>query len=255
MLMHDAELTSRRQLVEWLNHLLDLQMTKVEQCGTGAALCQVFDSIGLEIPVPMNKVKFNANTEYAYRANFTILQECFLKNRIDRPVNVESLIKCKPQDNLEFLQWAYKYWYENTPSHDTSDYNGLDRRKGMPTAGGGGGGGAGRPATSSVQRTIGRGAMAQRPNSAATAATAALQQENTMLKENVVGLERERDFYFGKLRDIELLIQQAVEEDPEIEKDEDGLIKHIQNILYSTEDGFEIPAEGEGEPLDDQETF
>ena len=84
-------------------------------------------------------------------------------------------------------------------------------------------------------------------------ASAALQQENNTLKETVTGLERERDFYFNKLRDIELLVQQACEEDPEIEKQEDGLIKHIQTILYSTEDGFEIPAEAEG--LDDQETF
>jgi RP/EB family microtubule-associated protein len=83
--------------------------------------------------------------------------------------------------------------------------------------------------------------------------SAALQQENNTLKETVQGLERERDFYFSKLRDIELLVQQACEEDPEIEKQEDGLIKHIQTILYSTEDGFEIPAEAEG--LDDQETF
>ena len=60
-------------------------------------------------------------------------------------------------------------------------------------------------------------------------------QENNALKETVVGLERERDFYFSKLRDIELLCQQAVDADPELEKEEDGLIKHIQAILYSTE--------------------
>ena len=59
--------------------------------------------------------------------------------------------------------------------------------------------------------------------------------ENAQLKETVTGLERERDFYFSKLRDIELLLQQAVEADPEIEKDEDGLVKQIQAILYSTE--------------------
>ena len=70
-----------------------------------------------------------------------------------------------------------------------------------------------------------------------------------------MGLERERDFYFSKLRDIELLVQQAVEEDPEIEKQEDGLVKQIQAILYSTEEGFEIPAEGEAVEGDDQETF
>ena len=59
--------------------------------------------------------------------------------------------------------------------------------------------------------------------------------ENTQLKQTVEGLERERDFYFSKLRDIELLVQQAVEQDPEIEKDENGLVKLIQAILYSTE--------------------
>jgi RP/EB family microtubule-associated protein len=81
---------------------------------------------------------------------------------------------------------------------------------------------------------------------------AALREENTQLKETVSGLERERDFYFSKLRDIELLIQQAMEADPELEKDE-GLLKQIQNILYSTEEGFEIPAEGiEGA---EEETF
>lgn len=40
------ELRFRRQeLLNWLNQLLQLNVTKVEQCGTGAALCQVFDSI------------------------------------------------------------------------------------------------------------------------------------------------------------------------------------------------------------------
>jgi len=73
-----------------------------------------------------------------------------------------------------------------------------------------------------------------------------------VLKETVASLEREREFYYGKLRDIELLIQHAIDEDPEVEKQEDGIVKQIQAVLYTTEDGFEIPAE---EELDDQETF
>lgn len=40
-----------------------------------AALCQVFDSIFLD--VPMSKVKFNVNTEYAYIQNFKVLQSGF----------------------------------------------------------------------------------------------------------------------------------------------------------------------------------
>ena len=36
-----------------------------------------------------------------------------------------------------------------------------------------------------------------------------------------------------------------MENEPAIENDENGLVKNIQAILYSTEEGFEIPAEAE----------
>lgn len=72
-----------------------------------------------------------------------------------------------------------------------------------------------------------------------------MRQEIEAHKEAIAGLEKERDFYFSKLRDIELLLQTAIEENPELEKEDNGLVKEIQTILYSTEDGFEIPAEAE----------
>ena len=155
------------------------------------------------------------------------------------------------QDNLEFLQWTKKFWDLNFPDHD---YDAVSRRKGGGLTGGPG-------ATSRAPAAPAGGARrggvtpsgGARVAKAAGPGSAALQQENATLKETVIGLERERDFYFSKLRDIELLIQQACEEDPEIEKQEDGLIKQIQTILYSTEEGFELPAEGD--VLDDQETF
>jgi len=243
---------SRQELLQWLNNLLQLNVTKVEQCGTGAALCQIYDSIFQD--VPMARVKFNVNTEYAYLQNFKILQSCFTKHQIDRLVPVEALIKCKMQDNLEFLQWTKRFWDQYFPG---GDYDAIGRRKasGAPPSGG-------PPAAAS--RTSGAGAArrgvtpttgAAKPARAVGAgASSAISLENSQLKETVVGLERERDFYFSKLRDIELLLQQAVDADPEIEKDEEGLVKHIQAILYSTEEGFEIPAETEGAG-DDLETF
>ncbi|KAL5612703.1 hypothetical protein BROUX41_004208 [Berkeleyomyces rouxiae] len=240
---------SRQELVAWLNNLLQLNITKVEQCGTGAALCQVFDSIYMNLP--MSRVKFNANSEYAYVQNFKILQNCFAKHGIDKPIPVTSLVKCKMQDNLEFLQWTKKFWDLNFPDHE---YDAVARRKGgaLPPSGG-----ARAPAVSGGARRAGGGTtptMAPRATSkTGGGASLALQQENNALKENVAGLERERDFYFSKLRDIELLVQQAVELDPELEKEEDGLVKQIQTILYSTEEGFEIPAEEAA--VDDQETF
>ena len=36
---------SRTELIAWLNDLLQVNYTKVEQCGTGGAYCQIMDSI------------------------------------------------------------------------------------------------------------------------------------------------------------------------------------------------------------------
>ncbi|EXJ86583.1 RP/EB family microtubule-associated protein [Capronia epimyces CBS 606.96] len=231
---------SRQELLAWLNGLLQLNITKVEQCGTGAALCQLFDSIFLDIP--MSRVKFNVNTEYAYIQNFKILQNCFTKHGIDRTVPVESLVKCKMQDNLEFLQWSKRFWDQYFPGHD---YDAVARRKGAGAPAAGAVPAAARTSTgTSTTRKVGTTPVnrpAPRALGGSTASTTALKQENEQLKEAIAGLEKERDFYFSKLRDIELLLQTAVEQDPSIEEDENGLVKNIQTILYSTEEGFEIP--------------
>jgi len=156
------------------------------------------------------------------------------------------------QDNLEFLQWTKRFWDQYYPG---GDYDAVGRRKGAAIPSSTGPAAPRAAAAAAGPRRGGGTTPTTGPRLGAKVggpSTAALQAENNTLKETVVGLERERDFYFSKLRDIELLIQQACEEDPELEKQEDGLIKQIQTILYSTEEGFEIP---EGEQLDDQETF
>jgi len=241
---------SRQELLAWVNKLLQLNLTRVEQCGTGSAYCQIFDSIFLD--VPMTKVKFQVNTEYMYIQNFKVLQNTFAKHAIDRTVPVESLIKCKMQDNLDFLQFSKRYWDQYYPG---GDYDAVARRKGSGPVPSGGGGP--RASTTNARRPLAGGAAPRtRTPQGGGAASAALQHENGVLKETVVGLERERDFYFSKLRDIELLIQQAIDADPELDKDDNNILKQIQVILYSTEEGFEIPAEGEGEGEGlEEETF
>ncbi|KAI5221586.1 hypothetical protein E4T42_02465 [Aureobasidium subglaciale] len=264
----------RQELLQWLNSLCSLNLTRVEQCGTGAPFCAIYDSIFLDLP--MARVKFNASADYAYLDNFKILSNAFRKHHVDRPIPVEQLVKCKMQDNLEFLQWTKRFWdqhypgwsasYTNTTSTCTNeelggDYDALARRKNQSV----GSAPAAAPRASTTRRAPAVSATSAAVTRTRTplggsgggAQTAALTQENNALKETVQGLERERDFYFSKLRDIELLVQGAMEAEPELEKDEGGLLKQIQTILYSTEEGFEIPAEVDDEEgeLIEEETF
>src|SRR5271168_359681 len=125
------------------------------------------------------------------------------------------------QDNLEFLQWTKRYWDQYFPG---GDYDAVARRRGSgapPAASAP----ASRTSTGAARRgtTPTTGGRVAKTGISGSVGSVALQQENSNLKETVQGLEREREFYFNKLRDIELLVQQACEEDPEIEKQEDGL--------------------------------
>lgn len=48
------------------------------------------------------------------------------------------------------------------------------------------------------------------------------------MKSAIRDMEKERDFYFGKLRNIELICQEK-------EGDEDDTLSRIINILYATD--------------------
>merc|ERR1719217_1239479 len=61
------------------------------------------------------------------------------------------------------------------------------------------------------------------------------------MKLTVEGLEKERDFYFGKLRDVEVMCQ-------ENEATGGELVRKVLDILYQTEDGFSVPDEEDGVP-------
>lgn len=67
--------------------------------------------------------------------------------------------------------------------------------------------------------------------------TVTLNRTVTELRISVDELEKERDFYFNKLREIEIAAQQVTDHGLLQSK----LFKDITEILYKTEEGFEAP--------------
>ncbi len=68
-----------------------------------------------------------------------------------------------------------------------------------------------------------------------------LTKNNAELRIEVDGVEKERDFYFDKLREIEVMLQDLDESSKN-----NTVTQSIFKILYATADGFE-QVEGEGE--------
>ncbi|XP_016991621.1 microtubule-associated protein RP/EB family member 1 isoform X5 [Drosophila rhopaloa] len=281
-----SENLSRHDMLAWVNDCLQSQFSKIEELCTGAAYCQFMDML-FPNSVPVKRVKFRTNLEHEYIQNFKILQAGFKKMSVDKIIPIDKLIKGRFQDNFEFLQWFKKFFDANYDGRDydasavregapmgfgsgagkslpgTAASGVASSYRRAPTA-------TTRPATTSAVKPISK--VLPRTNNAAPASriTAGANSTGTVKKNdagnsvnnqqieemsnqvmdmriNLEGLEKERDFYFSKLRDIEILCQEA--DDGEAHP----LIQKILDILYATEVGHDGFAPPDDAPPEDEE--
>ncbi|KAL9180672.1 LOW QUALITY PROTEIN: hypothetical protein ACHAXT_011125 [Thalassiosira profunda] len=315
-MMDGAYFTSRNELLTFLNTLLDLNLSKIEQTASGAVACQL--------------------TEYIFPGSVP----CPGSTGRPNPATMDKLIRGKYQDNLEFCQWL-KAFFDQTAPMMAGGREGYDpvavRAKGK------GGKGcrdeqreasacARRPARERDVGPAGRGAerghradgndrcfagasrraagappprraararrlppgsgssaaskenkanarppaqprsKAGAPTSAASAAKVAkLEEENRALKSETAALttkyselelassememnlntiESERDFYFEKLRGIEVMLQVRNEEAEAGSGDVNRVMDSIFKVMYATQDD-DIAVDDEGNLVGD----
>jgi EB1-like C-terminal motif len=181
-------------------------------------------------------------------------------------------------DNLEFCQWLKAFHDQFGVSRTDYDAAGIrSKGKGTSVWCSGSSRGASRPvpARRPAPTTTARAPAAKAPSatsrplrerptakqtqsnpspsaSKSTDPDAALVKKNTdlaakveELEQNLVDIEKERDFYFAKLRDVEIMLQVNQEKVPE-ERDYDALIEKVFKVLYATaEDNLVVTDDGE----------
>merc|ERR1719492_734026 len=212
--------------------------------------------------VQLKKVKFKTKLEHEYIQNFKVLQAAFKRMTVDKIVPVDKLIKGRFQDNFEFLQWFKKFFDANYSGEEydpVAARGGIDLSGGnghapsmsrMPVASSNGHSPAAKPMAKRAPAPRVPAAPRSRPAGGGGASTAQIEELNAVILEKnltIEGLEKERDFYFGKLRDIEVLAQ---EQESAIDSPGDFGQK-ILELLYATEEGFAVPEE-EGDDLPPQ---
>lgn len=103
-IMSEAYRVSRREIIDWINNTLELNVEKIEQLGTAAVYCQLFEA-HFPKSLKVKQVNWMAKSEHEFVQNFKILQKGFAKRKFKKIIDVKKLVACKYQDNLEFIQW------------------------------------------------------------------------------------------------------------------------------------------------------
>lgn len=251
-IMDGAYFVGRNEILQWINDRLQLNLTKIEQAASGAVQCQMMDMTFPGV-VPLHKVNFDAKTEYDFIQNYKILQDVFNKLKIDKHIEVNKLVKARPLDNLEFLQWLKRYCDSINGGIMNENYDPVERRRkgGKDPAPkafkknskslqannvlNSGAGEVGVMKTSGFKQGSGHSPV---DGTDYSEEIQALSKEITDLKLSVDLLEKERDFYFGKLRDIEVLCQTSeVENLP--------MAVAIKKILYAVDEKESALAEAQ----------
>jgi microtubule-associated protein, RP/EB family len=228
--MEENLFLSRHDLLNWLNHLLDTSYSKVEELSTGVAFCLVFHNVYPDA-LHKSKILFSAKHDYESLKNFKLLQSGFVKKKIGKTFDAEKLIRGKYIDNFQFLQWVK--WFHDSHTRKGS----IERTKAVEeeeeeeeeeeVVVTGGSLSVKRPNVDDDARKGGGKISSGEHTAGSTDSKITMKKESTrtqrsggqprqaeitkrkmqILEETIEALEEERDFYFQKLRDVEILIQ------------------------------------------------
>ena len=266
-------------MLSWINGLFHTDYKSLESASNGAVACQILDCI-YPHSVPMKMVDFSAETPYACQKNYKIFQAAVNKLNLPIAVDVVTLSKQGARESYSFLALLKHFfdthsnrsnsdtdqsskYQENTNNSRSLDAWGSDKLLSPTSA---------RQTSKSLDNLYSDNPVS--PTIPSTEETLPnlyqrlmdAEGEKRQLMSEVRKLEslverheslrvtrekmltQERNFYYCKLREVELLLQETndVRELTKVEQE-------ILEILYSR-DGMEDDCEDEGERIEEGST-
>lgn len=241
----------RLELLSWVNELTESDYPRIETLSDGIAYCQVIDLIH---PKSVMLVKLNCKSNLDYPRNeddnfrnLKVLEDALIKVKSKRTIDTTKLSRSKFPDNMDFLQWLYQYYLQEKDNIEEDRYPAYAKRveayKKQKKI----------PAEKSnfdlqmsshlipndpdfdVNERVSPDLNQQRKNQLKDLVLS-LEQELTnqvsnykLLQEDIQQVEEERNFYFQKLRQIEILCGE----------DEDPVCSQLIEIISATPEEFQ----------------
>lgn len=268
---------SRHEMLNWVNDSLQSEYKKIEELSNGAAYTQLMDllfpgtvplkkvkfrtnleheyiqnfkivqgafkKVGCDKEIPVNRLvksRFQDNFEFLqwfkkfFDANYDGHEYNALEARGNIPLGSAAPGSSGSRTTISHAGAASHHTQVTRPisARTTSSVVTHTVTHQAPAA-------ANNHSPSSIGLGANKAKLTQNGSLSALDQSARLKYENEInqLKSTIEAIERERDFYYGKLRDLEVLCQQS-EEENNVDK------KKVLDILYATEDGFAVPEEG-----------
>lgn len=107
-----SESLSRHFILNWLS-TLRIPIPRIEDVGKGTVLCKLLTQLDSNFP----KYKENPQTEHEFLNNLIIVKNYLDNKNIRLFFPIDKMCKLKMQDNLEVIQWFYKYWCKEKEMH------------------------------------------------------------------------------------------------------------------------------------------
>lgn len=161
--------------------------------------------------IGLKRVKTSAKLEHEFLYNLKLFQAAFIKLNFDKSVPIDRLMKGKFQDNFEFLQWFKKFFdthsagKENLRVPAAMAAAAQNAPKPIKKPGNQTLGSAKTPAAKPDMLKTPKGTQQHGERQVSPSTIRTLQETQEQLAEQILSVEHERDTYYKKLAEIEVM--------------------------------------------------